>query len=699
MKKKRIISILMVVCLLCLNPGFTLPTYAETLTPTVEGNVYNLGANNVGIVVAECDMKPNSKPIDGLLIYVDSSQSPTDFNQYTTAIRMGPGGYIDVRNGGQYQYDTLINYEPNKMYHIKTVIDLEQQKYDVYVTPEGGSPTKIASGYSFRTGAPSMDDVGKLILRAPAPNQFIVDNHTISTQKKDLEINNTTFKDADGNEIDGSIDKLPQSNFMTADVSITNNTESNKPAKLILAVYKNNKLYSCGLSTQSELVPGDNNITAQADLPSDVTDCYAKLFLWESLNKLTTLSNEVGLAIPKPTPPIGVLYQHNFDDGTNGGFQTAFGQPWTVNPDTKAYQSPISYTQIQYAGDPSWSNYSVSADVKILEKNPESSAGGATATSSIGILVAFRDYKTRYALAYSTFYSGDAEYSINKRIDTESSTFIKREDAPAFEVGRTYNLTAVMTDSKLEFYVDGVKVVEGNIDPNLKSGMIGLQTNNCIAEYDNIIVKSPPEIPDVIPTPPPTSTPEPTPPPSGILFEDNFDDGNADGWAIATGAAWTVNQTSKAYQSPRDWTCITYAGEASWSNYSVEADVKIIERNPGRPSTENSSIAILTAFENENKRYALAYSTFYSGDAEYTINKRINTGSSTLIKKEDAPAFEIGKTYKLKAVMTDSKLEFYVDEVKVVEGNIDPNMKSGKIALQTNNCKAEFDNVVVRSLQ
>src|SRR5215208_774203 len=61
------------------------------------------------------------------------------------------------------------------------------------------------------------------------------------------------------------------------------------------------------------------------------------------------------------------------------------------------------------------------------------------------------------------------------------------------------------------------------------------------------------------------------------LFSDNFDDGNANGWTPAAGT-WSVVQDSGSFVYALAATGTegrTMAGSQAWTNYAVEARVKV----------------------------------------------------------------------------------------------------------------------------
>lgn len=71
---------------------------------------------------------------------------------------------------------------------------------------------------------------------------------------------------------------------------------------------------------------------------------------------------------------------------------------------------------------------------------------------------------------------------------------------------------------------------------------------------------------------------------AATLFSDDFNDGDANGWATTNGS-WSVIQDNGNYvytQSDTGSEGRATAGTQSWTNYSVTADVKVMNFNANR---------------------------------------------------------------------------------------------------------------------
>ena len=140
----------------------------------------SLGTGNTGRLAVEFDITPLATGLNACTGYADSSTTIDYWDDPAMTIRMNTSGNFDIRNGAAFAAATNIAYSANSTYHVRMITDLANQKYDVWITPPGGSETKIAENYAFRTGAPAIDDLGQINLKDDADDRYKVENHTIS---------------------------------------------------------------------------------------------------------------------------------------------------------------------------------------------------------------------------------------------------------------------------------------------------------------------------------------------------------------------------------------------------------------------------------------------------------------------------------------------------------------------------------------
>jgi hyaluronate lyase len=142
--------------------------------------IYGLGRLNTGTRTIEYDVTPQINSVNGTMGFADTSTAVTAFTSMSIIVRASTAGHFDAIHGtSSYQSVTPVPYVASQQYHVKIVADIPAKTYSAYITPPGGTPTLIASNYSFRSGAPAMDDLGKIVLKTDADNQLKVENLTV----------------------------------------------------------------------------------------------------------------------------------------------------------------------------------------------------------------------------------------------------------------------------------------------------------------------------------------------------------------------------------------------------------------------------------------------------------------------------------------------------------------------------------------
>lgn len=144
---------------------------------------HDLGTTNKGIIEIEYDVTPLANNIDGIVGYADTDTTVTGYGDLSTIVRMNTSGEFDARNGASYATSlaTPLSYSANLTYHVKLDVNLDpqNQSYDVWVTPPGGTATLIADDFAFRENAPAINDIGKVVFYSlNADDQFQVANHS-----------------------------------------------------------------------------------------------------------------------------------------------------------------------------------------------------------------------------------------------------------------------------------------------------------------------------------------------------------------------------------------------------------------------------------------------------------------------------------------------------------------------------------------
>jgi unsaturated chondroitin disaccharide hydrolase len=159
------------------NPKPPYPWYSKT---SFYQSQHLLGSSNTGVRTLEFDINPRVAAQDGTVGYSDSSMDVTGYSSLNLTVRMNTSGYFDVRNGGGYAALTRVNFVSGQTYHVRIVADLGTQRYSVWVRPPGGSEVQIARDYAFRSGAPAINDLGRVSVRTVNDDSdFRVLRHTV----------------------------------------------------------------------------------------------------------------------------------------------------------------------------------------------------------------------------------------------------------------------------------------------------------------------------------------------------------------------------------------------------------------------------------------------------------------------------------------------------------------------------------------
>lgn len=170
------------------------------------------------------------------------------------------------------------------------------------------------------------------------------------------------------------------------------------------------------------------------------------------------------------------------------------------------------------------------------------------------------------------------------------------------------------------------------------------------------------------------------------IFSDDFESGNAGSWTHTSGS-WTVVQdgSSHVYYQSGNTEGRTSAGNSSWTDYSVQADVKIDNFNG------TNRTYLCGRYTDGNNYYAASLSNSNGGTLE--IRKKVGGSSTTLATKTDFPV-TAGTVYTVKLELSGSTINFYVNNVLQLNAH-DNNLTSGGIGLVAYKSAAKFDNVVV----
>ncbi|MFW6154714.1 MAG: PKD domain-containing protein [Planctomycetota bacterium] len=128
-----------------------------------------------GTFTCEFDMVPNSDGMDGVTGL--SSGIGDWWTDLACIVRFNTSNQIDVRDGSGYTADTTLSYTQGVTYHVRMVIDIPNNTYSVYVTPDGQSEVTLATDYAFRTEQQGITSLDHWTLNAGNS----VGTHTVSS--------------------------------------------------------------------------------------------------------------------------------------------------------------------------------------------------------------------------------------------------------------------------------------------------------------------------------------------------------------------------------------------------------------------------------------------------------------------------------------------------------------------------------------
>jgi pectate lyase len=171
------------------------------------------------------------------------------------------------------------------------------------------------------------------------------------------------------------------------------------------------------------------------------------------------------------------------------------------------------------------------------------------------------------------------------------------------------------------------------------------------------------------------------------FFADNFEDGNVSDWSRSGGSWSVVTNGSKVYrQSGTSADARARAGSDSWTNYSVEARVRVSAFNGS-----NRYVAVLSRIQSYSNYYYLAL----SNNNTLELKKMVSGSPKTLSSK----SFSVSTNtwYTLKFEVSGTSLKGYVNGTLQLTAN-DSDFNSGKIGAATNYASADFDDFVVSTL-
>lgn len=170
------------------------------------------------------------------------------------------------------------------------------------------------------------------------------------------------------------------------------------------------------------------------------------------------------------------------------------------------------------------------------------------------------------------------------------------------------------------------------------------------------------------------------------IIQDNFQDGNANGWQPFTVNNWTVasSGTARVYrQTALATEARSVLGNSDWTQQSVSALIK-----PTAFDGSDRWFGLATRYTDASNYY---YVTLRSSNT-ILLRRMVNGVFTTLASGSLTVA--ANQTYNVRLEAVGTRLRVYVNDQRKLEA-VDASLSHGQAALLTYRTRADFDNVVV----
>lgn len=171
---------------------------------------------------------------------------------------------------------------------------------------------------------------------------------------------------------------------------------------------------------------------------------------------------------------------------------------------------------------------------------------------------------------------------------------------------------------------------------------------------------------------------------STMLFQDDYEDGDAAGWTAVSGTWSIATDGTKVYrQSSASGEAIVYAGTGTWTDYTYEAKVKL--------SSVNGNAGLVFRYADASNFYMFRLND--NGD-KVELYKRVG-GTLTLVASS-AMTVNTEQFYTLKVIVEGNKIIGFVDGAEKLNWtNATTQLTSGKIGFRMSSTAASVDQILV----
>jgi probable HAF family extracellular repeat protein len=174
---------------------------------------------------------------------------------------------------------------------------------------------------------------------------------------------------------------------------------------------------------------------------------------------------------------------------------------------------------------------------------------------------------------------------------------------------------------------------------------------------------------------------------ASALNSENFEDGVANGWNVASGTWDIITDGTKVYHTKStDSLSRSVVGDTVWSNYSVKAKLKVNSWG----SSSNRGTGIIARYKDTDNYYLFIYEA-----GELRIKKKVAGTMSTIGSMTFT--FNGSTWYNFEAVLQGPVLKFYVNGKLQLKAT-DASLTAGKTGLFSVYADARYDDFLVTSL-
>ncbi|HKV12498.1 MAG TPA: family 16 glycoside hydrolase [Thermoanaerobaculia bacterium] len=334
---------------------------------------------------------------------------------------------------------------------------------------------------------------------------------------------------------------------------------------------------------------------------------------------------------------------------------------WDASSGVASYNGG-GHTQL-YAGDPAWTNYTVSAKVRVT--NAADYPGGIRGrldTATGGSYAAW-------------IYPGQGKIKLWRNsvwhVDTPPTTILAEANV-SIATGVFHALAIKFQGTRIQVSFNGTTVIDLT-DATYAAGAIALDVSNQPIDYDDVTVTAPAP-----------------PPPTVQLFADDFASNSLANWTpspLGLFSNWTAASGTASYNGGGHTQ--VYAGDPAWTDYTVSAKIRLANGN-NYPGGLRGRVNTATG-----ESYA---AWIYPGFGKIRLYRAaawdIDTAGLALLAEADVGTLDPNVWHTLAISFEGSRIQVSWNDEAVIDVT-DTALASGAIALDVSNQPIDFDDVVV----